>query len=276
MTILQKAAPWSNSEIPLPCGQCINCKLERTRQWAVRLMAEAQMHDENYFVTLTYDINPRTLNREDIQQFFKRLRKSQKIRYFQCGEYGDQKDRPHHHAIIFGLHLTDLLLRSESKGNKLYTSKYLTQKWGHGHVTIGRVTFETASYVAAYCTKKITGDKAKDHYERLDLETGELYALKPEYATMSLKPAIASSWLTKYGASDVFNHDRVIVNGREQKPPRYYDKYLDTIDAEKLFSNKTKRQLKAKSINQKENTKQRLKSQEIYSLAKYKLKERTL
>lgn len=234
------------------------------------------MHDENYFVTFTYEQNPRTLKHEDVQKFFKRLRKNQSFRYFVCGEYGDRNDRPHYHAIMFGLHLQDLKVISERRGNQLYESPYLTKMWGHGFVTIGRVTFDSAAYVASYCTKKITGDKSTDHYERLDLETGELYALKPEYARMSLKPAIASTWLAKFGNSDVFAHDHVIVNGRAQRPPRYYDKYLDTFDAEKLLSHKTKRKLKSQLTNQKENTFQRLRTIETYSKAKHKLKERTL
>ena len=276
MAILRKNTHPVTGEIPLPCGQCINCKLEKTRQWAVRIMHEAQMHDENYFVTFTYENNPRTLQHEDVQKFFKRLRKTQSFRYFMCGEYGDLQGRPHYHAILFGLHLNDLKLYKENKGNRLYESPWLSKTWGLGHINVGRVTFESASYVASYCTKKITGDKATDHYERCDPETGELYALKPEYARMSLKPAIASTWLAKFGNSDVFAHDHVIVNGRAQRPPRYYDKYLDTFDAEKLLIHKQNRKNKTQLINQKENTHQRLRTIETYSKAKHKLKERSL
>ena len=42
-------------ELFVKCGQCIGCRLERSRQWATRCMHEASLHDCNSFVTLTYD-----------------------------------------------------------------------------------------------------------------------------------------------------------------------------------------------------------------------------
>lgn len=60
---LQKAAgrvprlPPNYKDFPLPCGKCTGCKLERSRQWAVRLIAEAQLHTKTSFITLTYNDN---------------------------------------------------------------------------------------------------------------------------------------------------------------------------------------------------------------------------
>lgn len=42
-------------DIKLPCGKCIGCKLDRSKQTAVRLMCEAQLHEHNSFLTLTYN-----------------------------------------------------------------------------------------------------------------------------------------------------------------------------------------------------------------------------
>lgn len=42
-------------DIKLPCGNCIGCRLDRSKQWAVRLMLEAQLHKKNSFITLTYN-----------------------------------------------------------------------------------------------------------------------------------------------------------------------------------------------------------------------------
>jgi len=39
----------------IACGQCIGCRLERSRQWATRLTHENLLHNESAFITLTYD-----------------------------------------------------------------------------------------------------------------------------------------------------------------------------------------------------------------------------
>ena len=123
----------------LPCGQCIGCRLERSRQWAMRCMHEAQMYDRNCFVTLTYDdehLPPNgSLNKRDFQLFMKRLRKryGSGIRYYQCGEYGELLGRPHHHAILFNFDFDDKVLWSVRDGVRLYRSASLEQLWPHGY-----------------------------------------------------------------------------------------------------------------------------------------------
>lgn len=128
--------------IQLPCGQCIGCRIDRSRQWANRCMLELQYHDSAYFVTLTYDDfhipkayypDPETgevhtsytLCKRDFQLWMKRLRKKfsdDKIRFFACGEYGGQTKRPHYHAIVFGLHLNDLVkYKTVKEGDSYYT-----------------------------------------------------------------------------------------------------------------------------------------------------------
>ena len=39
----------------IPCGQCIGCRLEKARQWAIRCVHESKMWEHNSFVTLTYN-----------------------------------------------------------------------------------------------------------------------------------------------------------------------------------------------------------------------------
>jgi len=62
-------------QISLPCGQCIGCRLERSRQWAMRCIHEAQLHQNNCFITLTYDDEhlPKdlSLDHRDFQLFFR-------------------------------------------------------------------------------------------------------------------------------------------------------------------------------------------------------------
>lgn len=226
----------------LPCGQCIGCRLNYSRQWAIRIMHESKMHEQNCFITLTFNqaelekrSNPQSLDKSEYQRFMKRLRKryGKSIRFFHCGEYGDLNKRPHYHAIIFGLDFKDKKLWSERDGNKLYTSEALQQLWPYGFSTIGEVTFQSAAYVARYIMKKQTGDGAEDHYTRWDPLTGEGRGVEPEYCTMSRMPGIGRTWLEKY-KSDVYPHDYVIINNHQVKPPRYYDSLLPEEELNEL------------------------------------------
>lgn len=226
----------------LPCGQCIGCRLNYSRQWAIRIVHEAQMHDSNCFITLTFDqanletrSNPESLDVSEFQRFMKRVRKKygNNIRYFHCGEYGDLNNRPHYHAILFGLDFPDKILFSQKNGIKLFISESLQQLWPHGFSTIGDVTFQSAAYCSRYIMKKQTGENAEDHYMRWDPLTGEGKGVKPEYCTMSRKPGIGYNWLQKY-KSDVYPHDYVVINGHKVRPPRYYDTLLPPGELEDL------------------------------------------
>lgn len=62
----------------IACGRCVGCRLERSRQWAVRCVHEAKMYDDNCFITLTYrdeDLpKDQSLVKNHFQKFMKRLR----------------------------------------------------------------------------------------------------------------------------------------------------------------------------------------------------------
>lgn len=217
---------FKDMEVKIPCGRCIGCRLENSRQWAVRMMHEAQMHEENCFLTLTYndDHVPSdfSLCLDDYQKFMKRLRKSiapKKVRFFHCGEYGETTGRPHYHAILFGHNFADREFYKATHGGNLFISQTLDDLWQHGNCNIGDVTFESAAYVARYVTKKITGDMAETHYQ----------GRQPEYATMSRRPGIGMPWFEKFG-KEVYRRDDVVVRGKLCKPPRFYDKALEDTD----------------------------------------------
>lgn len=222
------------SYLDIPCGQCVECRLERSRQWAVRCMHEAQMHESNHFVTLTYsdEFLPAdgSLDYKHFQNFMKRLRKRcGPVRFYMCGEYGELESRPHFHACLFGVRFPDLVLFTSRKGVKLYSSSLLSSLWPFGFASVGEVTFESAAYVARYVMKKVTGDLAESHYSRVDPDTGEVYSLTPEFNHMSLKPGIGATWLDRF-TSDVYPDGRCVVRGVEVKPPRYYDKRYTKVD----------------------------------------------
>jgi len=223
-------------EIQLPCGQCIGCRLDRSRKWAIRCVHEASMYEKNCFVTLTYsDVHlPRSgsLEKGALSKFIRKLRKRHGagIRFYACGEYGGEYGRPHFHVCFFNFDPADKSLLSVRDGVRLYVSADLDDLWGLGFVTVGEVSFESAAYVARYVMKKLTGpaaealqaDGAPGPYSRLDEVTGEIFQVASEFNLMSRRPGIGKPWLDKF-MSDVYPDDFVVVRGVKMKPPRYYD-----------------------------------------------------
>lgn len=234
--VFKRSEAQQDQPMSVPCGNCIGCRLERSRQWAMRCMYEASLHDDTAFITLTYDDEHlpegASLNLADWQKFMKRYRKKiapQKIRFFACGEYGTNQDitsldtigRPHFHAIIFGHDFEDKeLLATNQNGEHIYESENLRKIWGKGHVTIGACTIDSAGYVARYCTKKILGDEAETHYQRINPITGEITNLRPEFSMQSSNPGIAKKWFDEY--RNDMDKGFLTVKGVKMPPPKYF------------------------------------------------------
>lgn len=217
----------------LPCGKCIGCKLLHAQGWKIRCQHEASLHAANSFITLTYapehlpDYG--TLEIKHWQLFAKMLRKHcGKFRFFMCGEYGSKNytERPHYHSLIFGLDFSeDRIQRGTRNGFALYTSPTLAKCWPHGHHEIGTLTSESASYTAQYTLKKQIENADLLHYpSRPDLHTGELKPVPP-FVNMSRNPGLAHEWFSRY-RDDVYPSDNVHLDGREYRPPKYYDRLL--------------------------------------------------
>jgi len=259
---------YGDLKIVLPCGQCIGCRLERSRQWAIRCVHEASLYEENSYITLTYEekkLPPHgSLLVSDFQKFMKRLRKkysSKIIRFFQCGEYGEQGGRPHYHACLFNHDFNDKVPWKQINGHQLYTSQALSDLWPLGFSTVGALTFESAAYVARYITKKITGPRAKLFYEGFDEETGEYFQIKPEYTTMSRGGrgelgGIGKGWYEKY-KGDVYPHGFVILRGKKLRPPKFYDSQFEITDPAGYAQVKADRQNKG-ALHAIDNTHERL------------------
>lgn len=265
-------------EVDLACGQCIGCRLERSRQWAVRCIHEASLHEENCFITLTYAPEhlpyDGSLNVSDFQKFMKRFRKkynSRTIRFFHCGEYGDKYSRPHYHACIFGFDFPDRDIQEQREDGSYYSSKILNELWGLGNCIVGNVTFESAAYVARYITKKITGPLAFHVYNDINYDTGELKERKPEYVTMSRRPGIAKGWIEKYMQS-TYDNDRIIINGKQCRPPRYYDGQFELTKPDELARLKAKRRKKSAAHEENNTLDRRLVREEIQHIKFNELK----
>lgn len=263
--VFRKDLGFPNTEMTIACGQCAGCRLDRARAWAIRCMHESQLHRSNCFLTLTYNDDNlpegNTLNPEDMVLFLKRLRKKispTKIRYFQCGEYGETckncgkseiycrcgnwlpgLGRPHHHMLLFGYDFSDKLLH-RTGANPLYSSATLDKLWGKGFCSIGALTFDSACYTARYILKKITGDSAEDHYG----------GRKPEYITMSRNPGLGKGWLDLF-ESDIYNHDKCVVSSDFiARPPKYYDTIYQSLHPDSFRDIKDRRKTKAILVNQ--------------------------
>jgi len=240
-----------------PCGGCLHCRIARSRDWAVRAYHELQVW--NYcssFLTLTYAPahvpilagDSYTLNPDHLRKFISDLKdymienlviaRARSIvgqpvfTHLSCGEYGERFGRPHYHSCLFGVEFTDKQLDFVSDcGENVYRSATLERLWPYGRCAIGSVTWESAAYVARYITKKITGDAAGDHYglDVYDHDTGEIWASGsrvPEFVDCSRKHALGKYWFARYGLSDVYVDDQVIIDDRRFPVPRYYDKLL--------------------------------------------------
>lgn len=265
-------------ELRLPCGQCVGCRLDRARAWTIRCVHEAQLHEFNSFVTLTYSEqhlpSHGSLCYRDFQLFMKRLRKDVgPVRFFMCGEYGENLSRPHYHAVLFGYRPSDLVLFSSRRDQDLYTSSKLEMLWGRGFVTCGAVTSESAAYVAGYVMKKITGPMADDHYSRVTLD-GEIVQLEPEFCRMSLRPGIGAGWFERFG-KEVSDWDQVILNGRKLKVPRYYDDRIKAVDPDRFEALQFARTQRSASYVG-DNTRDRLAVREAVATARVNLKTRKL
>lgn len=272
--VFDKRKSHSGIGIKIPCGKCIGCKLEHSRQWALRCMHEKRMHSASAFLTLTYDNNhlPKggTLVKRDLQLFMKRVRKQfgNGVRFFACGEYGEKSGRPHYHVLLLNSDFMDKRPINSRSENQYYTSSLLSKLWTAGSHIIGAVDFDSAAYVARYCTKKITGPKAAAHYN----------GREPEFLVMSRRPGIGTAYVQKY-SSELYAHDNCIINGAESSLPRFYDnKYAslnDTCEA-RLAVLKIARRRKIDRAHSSGGLNGRLRARELVTMARLKLKGRSL
>lgn len=193
-----------------------------------------------------------------------------------CGEYGEQLGRPHYHALIFGYDFPDKYLYKVRRKNNIYRSPLLEKLWFQGLSEIGSVNYQSAGYVARYVMKKITGDQAQSHYQRINKETGEYFEIEPEYNSMSLRPGIGKEWWDKYGKQDVHENDEVILrDGKRVRTPKYYDKLLKQENPQALENIKETRKMNAKKW-QHEQTPERLLAREENAKARLKRLRREL
>lgn len=244
-------------EQPIPLGICTHCRLSHSRNWGLRVALESKLYLNNSFLTLTY--NPSSLPTYSFLDytapvlFMKRLREKygSGIRSFGCAEYGEKYSRPHYHICLLNHEFSDKKIAGTSKANYginkrenyVYESKELQDLWPYGNCIIGDLTLESASYVARYCTKKITGKRSQEHYEVLLPHSGELLQRPPERTVcVSRSRGLGFPWYEKYGQY-VRDHDKVTLEGRHYPPPKYFDSLTAKIDPDRFEEIKEKRRV---------------------------------
>lgn len=221
------------SMIQVPCGCCSECLTSSSKQWAFRILKEAELYENNFFVTLTYDndnLFSMNLDKSAISDFNKKLKVyldrcgcRSDFRFYGVGEYGSKNARPHYHVIYFNLDLPDLkFLYIDANGNLIFESKLLNKIWSKGYVYIGGVDVGSACYVARYCDKK----KRLSKSQKLDLLNK---GLVPEFAVMSRRPGIGSHYLST--ALEKWNNNSFdfYIKGSKWSLPLYYSKKLKNL-----------------------------------------------
>jgi len=190
--------PYVNGNHVHACGQCLGCRIKHRRTWANRLIIESTLHLHSSFVTLTYDEENEPENRElcpkHLTDFFKRYRYKiypRRHRYYACGEYGSQTDRPHYHIAMFG---TPACERGETDNIRMAkgrsccdTCDLIHSCWGKGRIHSVAFEEKTAHYVTKYITKSLV-DRS-------------VTCRQPEFARMSKNPGIGALFMHEVASS---------------------------------------------------------------------------
>lgn len=265
----------------IPCGKCIGCRLDYSKEWANRGYLES-LYSYAYFITLTYDEEhlhiplqmvtdegvtflqedaptewKGMLVPKDFTLFNKRLRKELsknekykcKMRFIACGEYGEKGHRPHYHEIIYldkPIPMEDLTPDKQlsKKGEPQFFWNVLDKTWKKGRAVLSEANWQTIAYVARYITKKQFGDYAEEYYK----SRGQT----KEFFRVSRKPGIGYQYYEDH-KEEIYRYDKILINkGKSsewESPPKYYDKMYEEEFPDDFEIIKLNRRKKAMSAN---------------------------
>ena len=142
--------------VPVGCGNCIECRKQKAREWQTRLHEEIKIHKCKYFVTLTFseenfiklcsELKTEIANivaAKAVRRFLERWRKKNKksVTHWLITELGNNNtERLHLHGIIFTEEPISL--------------QELQDIWQYGIADNGKYVNErTINYIVKYVTK---------------------------------------------------------------------------------------------------------------------------
>lgn len=198
----------------VPCGKCLNCRIQKRSEWALRLLHESEFWYEKSFITLTYDDDHipenNSLKKEHLQLFLKRLRKNlgnRRIKYYACGEYGEQTQRPHYHLILFGVGVNKDDITTVMRSWKYADWRVPSIRKN----SFGLCEADSIRYVCQYIDKKFTGEQGKEEYEEKHRE--------PVFKIQS--NGIGRNYISKY-KEKIIDDGFIRIDGHRRSLPRYY------------------------------------------------------
>lgn len=279
----------------IPCGKCIGCRLDYSREWANRGFLEALCWKQNYFVTLTYndehlkmireelsaDEFYATVDQKDMKRFMHDLRQKMKrdkhqedgIRFMGCAEYGDQGLRPHMHIILFNckLPLESFYKPRILNDNTYYQNHIIEACWKKGLSNISEATWNTIAYTARYITKKIKGKDAQAIYDSLGVEA--------EFLRTSRMPGIGKPYYDKHWEK-IYKYDQIQVHNLNGtitcQPPKYFDELYKKDHPKEFRKIQEKRERRARNINRLRDTQTSLTRLEQLEIEEATLQDKSL
>lgn len=232
----------AKSGVPVNCGQCHACRVNRTSQWTLRMLYELGCWRNASFVTLTYNDENLPLDRglhlSDFQKFKDNLRynsNNRKFKYYHCGEYGDKNKRPHYHVILYGFDAfnkkdREIVYESWNKCESFFFDPlprdFLTSKSsiGKGMLPVCR---EDIAYTAGYVQKKLTGELGKKEYGNK----------RVPYSTCSQGLGLQ---FAEANAERLRENKYTYLNGKRIGVPRYFRDKLGITFTNEDFKNQCK------------------------------------
>lgn len=209
--------------ISVPCGKCAACRVSKASEWSARLIHESEYHIDAIFATLTYSDENLPLNAslepKDLELFWKRLRKrvDYPIKYFSCGEYGEETDRPHYHCIIFGLspcnQCHSCTPSSTGSDEPRGDCKDIRESWALGLVHIGYLSYQSGRYVAGYLLK----DSANNGHDKKTPFYND-YHKKP---FLRMSKGLGKRWMED-NIHELIQTKEIRIDGATRSLPKYY------------------------------------------------------